>query len=197
MRIQNYSSVVDFSKVRSIFEIGGGFGATAHSLLHLYPNIRKYLYLDIPPQLYIGTQYLKNHFGTDVVDYRRTSQLDKIEFSAGDKREIIAIPPWEIEKVDAKVDLFWNCASFQEMTPDILVNYIQHMDRILEDDDSKLCIMTCMQSTNPNELNPNVVADEDLLKIVRSESRFALEELEPEINIKDFWARYFVGTRCK
>jgi len=59
LRVHNYSKVVDFSKVETVFEIGGGFGALCHTLLHLFSNIKKYLYLDIPPILYIATQYLK------------------------------------------------------------------------------------------------------------------------------------------
>ena len=58
---------IDFKRVRSVFEIGGGFGANIHLLLENYNNIRKVIYLDIPPNLYVGTQYLKAFFGDAVV----------------------------------------------------------------------------------------------------------------------------------
>ena len=46
----------------SFFEIGGGFGANAHTLLSTIPQLKKYIYMDIPPVLYIGTQFLKHLF---------------------------------------------------------------------------------------------------------------------------------------
>ena len=61
-RIHTFSKERDFTKIKTVFEIGGGFGANAHLLLNLYPNIKKYIYLDIAPMLYVGTQYLKHFY---------------------------------------------------------------------------------------------------------------------------------------
>ena len=44
LKIHNFSSKIDFGKISSFFEIGGGFGSFAHTLMHLYPNIKKYVY---------------------------------------------------------------------------------------------------------------------------------------------------------
>ena len=54
------ATCVDFSKARSFFEIGGGFGVNLHLLIENYKNLKKFVYLDIPPNLYVGTQYLKS-----------------------------------------------------------------------------------------------------------------------------------------
>ena len=64
----------------SFFEIGGGFGANAHTLLSTVPKLKKYIYMDIPPMLYIGTQYLKIFFNSSLYDYDDINKLDKISF---------------------------------------------------------------------------------------------------------------------
>ena len=58
-RIDNLSKKFDFKKINSFFEIGGGFGSNAHFLITNFPNIKKFIYLDAVPNLYIGTEYLK------------------------------------------------------------------------------------------------------------------------------------------
>tara|TARA_S200000501_G_C20754630_1_gene713259 strand:- start:105 stop:1151 length:1047 start_codon:yes stop_codon:yes gene_type:complete len=188
IRVYNYSKVVDFNKVKSIIEIGGGFGAFAHTLLHLYPNIKKYIYLDIPPILYVGTQYLKHFYKDEVIDYRRTRKLKNINFSSNDQREIIAICPWEIEKIDANIDLFWNSASFQEMTHDMVLNYSHHINRMLIDSDSKLCLYVYKSGKPENTLMPK-----KLLEIVENNTRIVFDEFEPELEIAN--AHYFLGRK--
>jgi putative sugar O-methyltransferase len=128
--IHNYSQKVDFKKVRTVFEIGGGVGTNAHLLLHLFPNIRKYIYLDIPPVIYVATQYLKHFFPGEVDDYRRTRSLDIIKVSEDDKRQIITICPWQLPTVEAEVDLVWNSASFEEMDISTVHQYSEHVKRL-------------------------------------------------------------------
>lgn len=81
-----------------MFEIGGGFGQYIHVLLQNYSNIKKILYLDIVPNIYVGTQYLKRFYGESVIDYNITRKMNKIQFSDNNKLEIICIAPWQIEK---------------------------------------------------------------------------------------------------
>lgn len=186
LRVHNYSKTVDFSKVESIFEIGGGFGAFCHTILHLFPNIKKYLYLDIPPILYVGTQYLKHFYGDEVIDYAQTKNSPSIHFSQSDQREIITICPWQIEKVDARFDFFWNSASFQEMNHDILINYTQHISHMLRGNDSKICLYIYKGGKPERTLMPN-----ELIGIVESNCSVMFEELDPELEIIN--AHYFLG----
>lgn len=188
LRIYNYSKVIDFSNVRSVFEIGGGFGAFAHTLLHLYPNIKKYIYLDIPPILYVGTQYLKHFYEDEVIDYLQTRELDSINFSPNNQREIIAICPWEIEKIEANVDLFWNSASFQEMTQDMVLNYSQHIEHMLIAYESKLCLYVYKSGKPEKTLMPK-----DVLRIIENNTSIVFKEFEPELEIIN--AHYFVGHK--
>jgi putative sugar O-methyltransferase len=156
-RIKQWSAFVDFEKVETVFEIGGGFGVNAHILLSLYPNIKKYIYLDIPPNLYIGTQYLKHHFNDFVIDYRETYLNDKITFQEKiDTLEILCIAPWQIEKLtDIQVDLFCNSSSFVEMPIKVIENYYKYILNLMANK-SYLCLQTYggydVSTLSPDEL---------------------------------------------
>ena len=128
-RIENLSSKFDFSKIQSFFEIGGGFGANIHFLLTNFPNIKKIIYLDLVPNIFVGTEYLRRFYNESVKDYLVTKKLSKIEFENNDKLEIICIPPWEIEKLDIKIDHFHNAASFVEMPKKIIENYCKFIKK--------------------------------------------------------------------
>jgi len=123
-----FAQHIDFKKVRSVFEIGGGFGANIHILLENYPNIRKVLYLDIPPNLYVGTQYLKSFYGDYIFDYGRLKAWNTTSFSENDELEIFCIAPWQIEKFKDHIDLFANSNSFVEMPSAVVQNYVNHIN---------------------------------------------------------------------
>lgn len=130
--IDHLSERIDLAGIRSFFEIGGGFGINLHLLLTNFPNVRKCVYLDIPPNLYVGTQYLKSHFDGAVKDYRGTRDLDAISFADDDSLEILCIAPWQIERLRMRLDLFHNAHSFVEMPEAVVRNYAQHVERLLD-----------------------------------------------------------------
>jgi putative sugar O-methyltransferase len=130
--IDNLQGVVAFSSASRFFEIGGGFGANVHLLLSNFPNIRKVVYLDIPPNLYVGTQYLRSHFGSAVIDYRALRNAEQIRFSEDESLEIFCIAPWQIEKLDVDVEIFHNANSFVEMPVEVIQNYATHVQRLLK-----------------------------------------------------------------
>ena len=124
-RIDKLSKSFNFGNINSFFEIGGGFGANIHFLITNFPNIKKIIYLDIVPNIYVGTKYLEHHFGKKVKNYLELKNLDKISFQKNDELEIICIPPWLIEKVDVEIDHFHNAASFVEMPKMVIDNYVK------------------------------------------------------------------------
>jgi len=143
VRLMNFQAAgVDFAAHRRVMEIGGGFGAMVHLLAGLHPNIRKVIYLDIPPMIYIATQYLKHHYGAAVVDYRASRNMTEIRFRDDDSLEIYCLCPWQIDRVgQVDLDLLWNAASFSEMTPAIVRNYAQHAKRLLTAPNAELCLL--------------------------------------------------------
>lgn len=125
-------SAVDILPMRRILEIGGGQGKFAEIFMKLGtdPN-RGYCLIDIPPVLYIATQYLKAEFPGRVVDYTDLADADRITDADIDGK-ILAIPPWLIDRLDIDFDLFWNSASFQEMEKTIVTEYIDRVTKRCE-----------------------------------------------------------------
>ena len=181
MRIYNFSKLIDFTKIKSVFEIGGGFGANVHLLFHLYPNIKKCLYLDIPPVVYVATQYLKHFYPSQVIDYIATRNSNRISFKQNEEREIISICPWQIENVDANIELFWSGSTFQEIDTGTLNNYTKNMNKLL----TPKCYI-CLICTVPESY--------DCILTSKFSNHFYLERIEPEIE-KDISSEYYIGLR--
>ena len=140
-----------------MFEIGGGFGANIHLLLQNYKNIRKILYLDISPNLYVGTQYLKAFYSTAVFDYRGLKHLDSIKFSLDDRIQIFCIAPWQIEKFESPIDILINSHSFVEMPVNVVGNYVDYFSKFPSSKDSAIALITydgydLSTTFHPNEL---------------------------------------------
>ena len=103
-RVNNLSKNFDFKNIKSYFEIGGGFGSNIHFLITNFPNIKKILYLDIVPNIYVGTEYLRHHYKEKVKNAYVPRIQERIKEASGN---IIA----EIEEV---VDTFilLNCNKY-------------------------------------------------------------------------------------
>ncbi len=113
---------LDFSKVKVIAELGCGSGKQIEVLKKLYPDII-FLLFDIPPQLYVSESYLSSVFPKDVVTFKETLDMETIDFSK--KGRIYFFGNWKFPILkNMKIDLFWNAASFQEMEPDVVSNYL-------------------------------------------------------------------------
>lgn len=129
----NYCSMVadaaqhiKFHQDMVICELGPGMGRNIEILAHLFPSAT-FLLIDIPPQLYVANQYLEAVFGERVIPYREAIKLDPDSGScaATIKGKIVLLPSWLMPKwSNTKIDLFWNCASFQEMEPSVVKNYL-------------------------------------------------------------------------
>ncbi len=129
-QLDNANKYIDFSKAQSIFEIGGGFGANIHLILENFQNIKKIIYLDIPPNLYTGTQYLRTFYGDAVKDYNETHELNEISFKKNNDLEILAIAPWQIEKIKAEINIVYNSHSFVEMPTFVVKNYVEQLEKL-------------------------------------------------------------------
>ena len=128
-RINHLCKKFDYNKIFSYFEIGGGFGSNVHFLLTNFPNIKKILYLDIVPNILVGTEYLRYFYGKSVKDYLDLKDLDKISFSKDNELEILCIPAWKIEKFEGEIDHFYNTDSFVEMSNEIVENYANYIKK--------------------------------------------------------------------
>lgn len=111
---------IDSGNLKSVMEIGSGYGGSAEVYVKTFPNIA-YFNFDIPPQLYVAQQYLSSVFPKEVYTYEHFLSNEKME---PEKYRIFCLPAWALESIsDINFDLLINSASFQEMEPDIVKNY--------------------------------------------------------------------------
>jgi putative sugar O-methyltransferase len=105
-----------------IVELGSGGGKQVEVIKKLHPNAR-FLLFDIPPQLYVCEQFLKAVFPGQVVSYRETREWSRVP--ALQPGHIYVLPTSSFPLIQSvPVDLFWNAASFQEMEPDVVENFL-------------------------------------------------------------------------
>lgn len=107
----------------SFLEIGPGFGANIHLIEQNYPNLRKFIAVDIVPNVWVATEYLRNIYGQNVKDYLITREMKEIKFKDDNSLEIFVVPAWQIEKIASPIDRFWNSHSFVEMPHETVSNY--------------------------------------------------------------------------
>ncbi len=93
-------------EIKTIVEIGSGFGRTSHVFIKLLESLDKYVIIDLPELLSISKIYLKSV----LTDF----QFSKIEFYENNNKEIENI----------KSDLVININSFQEMPSDVIDYYM-------------------------------------------------------------------------
>jgi putative sugar O-methyltransferase len=111
---------IDVSSLKSIIEIGSGYGGFIEVFVKSFPHIT-YFNFDIAPQLYVAQQYLSAVFPGQVYTYENFLSNEKIEFG---KYRIFCLPTWALETIpQTDFDLFINSASFQEMEPKVVKNY--------------------------------------------------------------------------
>jgi len=114
---------MNFDSINSVMEIGSGFGKQAEVIKKLHPHLNFFLF-DLPTSLYVCEQYLSSVFPDSVVSYRETRKMKRLPENQEGK--IFIFGNWKIsEIVNLKCDLFWNSASFQEMEPEVVLNYLK------------------------------------------------------------------------
>ena len=108
-----YEKIKLVNKLKSVVEIGGGYGRTAYVLLKKFPHL-KYTFIDVEPALSIARYYISKNFGAEV----RSGQIRFIRPS-----QISSIP-------ENSVDLLINISSFHEMHFDTVQEYLKQAERI-------------------------------------------------------------------
>ncbi len=121
----------DTSKIKTVFEIGGGFGTLGEIMLKASKD-SFYVNIDIPPLSRISTYYLSQLFGKEnVLDYKTSRGYNFIDIEKIRKKFRCAVfCPWQIPKIKGSFDLFVNAISFQEMEPTVVQNYLQYIQRL-------------------------------------------------------------------
>ncbi|MBT6139411.1 MAG: putative sugar O-methyltransferase [Rhodospirillaceae bacterium] len=112
----------DPTTLETIVEIGPGMGQQVEALRKLHPHL-SFVLVDIPPQLYVSHQYLKEVFGDDAIDYRSTRGSKITGLQPG---KITFIGPWDLAGLEPRGrTALWNACSFQEMSEPVVEGYFE------------------------------------------------------------------------
>lgn len=122
---------IDLTTCKTVMEIGGGFGTFGEILHQTLPHVQ-YIDIDIPPTLCCSTYYLQLVVGQDNLS-TYSSVYSKADIKINQLSKVSVLPSWVIERLQGKIDLFVNFISFQEMEPEIVKNYLHHVDRLRAD----------------------------------------------------------------
>ncbi len=117
---------VQFGGTESVVELGTGSGYQVEVLKKLYPNLTV-LCFDLPAQLYLCETYLREALDSaDIVSSEETRHWnDLANLQAG---KVHFFGNWQFPLLrDTQTDVFWNAASFGEMEPDVVQNYLDHI----------------------------------------------------------------------
>lgn len=119
-------------KIKTVMEIGGGFGTLGEILLGDKRNKCFYINADIPPLAYVSDYYLKNVFGyKSIGGYGELKNNESLHIDDLMQRyKAISLCSWQVPKLQGKIDLFVNFISFQEMEPEIVENYCKNIRRL-------------------------------------------------------------------
>jgi putative sugar O-methyltransferase len=128
--IDKIDAELGYDGAKSFMEIGAGFGVNIHLLIENYPNIRKYLLVDISPTLYVSTQYLRSFYGESVIDAVSYEENGMNGFSDTNDLEIICLLPSQLRSFIGTIDFFYNAHSFVEMTKEIVAEYSREISRL-------------------------------------------------------------------
>lgn len=116
-------------QIRTVIEIGGGFGTLGEILASCGQTGLRYVDIDIPPTAFAAQYYLQTALGAEnVATYAQTKNQSEIEIA--DLPATSVLCSWQIEKLRGQADLFVNFISFQEMEPHIVKNYLSHISRL-------------------------------------------------------------------
>ena len=123
---------VDTTNIKTVMEIGGGYGTLGEILLKDDKNDIFYINADIPPVGFVSSYYLQEVFGKEnIATYENTKELDILDIEKLKTRfKALNICSWEIQKLKGKIDLFVNFISFQEMEPNVVQNYCNYVDKL-------------------------------------------------------------------
>lgn len=120
----------DVEQIRSIIELGGGYGRTAYAFLRLQPSVR-YCMVDIPPALYIAERYLTSQFpDRKIFPYRSFKDFRDVDAEFREA-QIAFLMPEQLDLLpDRSADLFLAVDCLHEMRPEQIMRYYRTIDRL-------------------------------------------------------------------
>lgn len=111
----------------TIVELGSGSGLQVEILKKIYPGLT-ILCFDLPAPLYLCEQYLSKALGDDQI-VTSDCTIHATDLNAViEKGKVHMFGNWKFPLLETfPIDVFWNGASFGEMEPEIVENYLSYI----------------------------------------------------------------------
>jgi len=118
--------IISMTGEECIVELGPGSGYQVEVLKKLYPDTT-ILCFDLPAQIYLCETYLREALGGgQIVSTEETLEWQNL--SGLKKGHVHFFGNWQFPLLsDLPIDLFWNAASFGEMEPEVVENYLNYV----------------------------------------------------------------------
>ena len=125
-------SGLDPAQLRTIWELGAGYGRTAFVFLKLLPHAR-YIVVDIPPALYVAERYLSAVFPQKrIFRFRPFGRYEEIRAEFEQAELAFLLPQQALLLPDKMADLFVSISSLHEMRPERIEYYFGLVDRLTQ-----------------------------------------------------------------
>jgi hypothetical protein len=112
-------------------ELGTGSGYQVEVLKKVHPGLTV-LCFDLPAQLFLCEEYLRNVFGDEaVVSAEETCGWSSLDGVRPGRIHFFGNWKWPLLE-GFRFDLFWNAASFGEMEPEVVRNYLSYIKDTVE-----------------------------------------------------------------
>ncbi len=107
----------------TIVELGSGSGFQTAVMKKVFPDLT-ILCFDLPHPLFLCEHYLSESLGEGNI-VKSTKTIDWTNLSGLEKGKVTMLGNWQFPLLEnLKFDIFWNAASFGEMEPHIVKNYL-------------------------------------------------------------------------
>lgn len=117
------NKTIGFNGNEILVELGSGSGYQVEILKKLYPELTV-LCFDLPAQIFLGEEYLSRAFSEkEIISSNSTCKWNNLSDLV--KGGVHFFGNWQFPLLENfKFDVFWNAASFGEMEPNIVNNYL-------------------------------------------------------------------------
>ena len=118
--------VISMTGDECIVELGSGSGYQVEVLKKLYPDMT-ILCFDLPAQIFLCETYLTKALGSEQIVGTETTRNWQ-DLSGLQKGSVHFFGNWQFPLLEPlPIDIFWNAASFGEMEPDVVENYLRYV----------------------------------------------------------------------
>jgi putative sugar O-methyltransferase len=126
LRLCHAQTTLNLKGNETIVELGSGSGFQVEVLKKVFPELT-ILCFDLPYQLYLCEHYLSKSIGDNAI-VNSSELINAQDLSNVQKGKVHFYGNWQFPLLENfKFDVFWNAASFGEMEPDIVKNYLSYV----------------------------------------------------------------------